>query len=1489
MSASIRCVAGLLAVVSLIPAPASAQADDFQARYYNAYERGDYAAAEAEARRQMGSFKVRYKPGDAAHAIPLLGIANALQAQKKLDQALPLYLQALKLWQWERSVGISGRTVADTMMTVARIHEERSRDKDAESMYLRALKMRENADGADHPRTAQTRIEIGRFYARNDKRFDTAEAQYKKAIRILETAFGDKSPESEAHLIEPLLALVGLYEQRQWSRDINAYAAARHAAIPVLERIVAIRDRQIAANVQSAAIDIIEPLSRLVSFYSDEMASISTVLFEPSSTRAIAEADARKSSYFAKAEAGYKRLLALIDAGPSNASRTSETLKKFAELYANGTYNFETRADELFLAADTIMRQRVAFVTRALKEGGSGLEDDEVFDALQAHAELLSGADRRSISQATQRLLTASSDASYERLIALINQRHARDEASRDRAKRAYFSFAAFLKNQGRTSEAEAAYKTIITMLGTPKRSRDQLEPLAALADFYMKRGRYGEAEAALFHAIDIETNQAETRASPVSIYSLWEDGKSYSPETGLSNLILLYDTVGRSADAQALRRRIIDFKRKQFEAEAGNNDLSVAISASRLEAIAQLSQSIGASFEAETLYRRALAMVEPAKVTDSSAAEIATKIISGLTGILERAGKFDESLRLKEKAFAMWERVSPPGPGNLSGTDWTKSIAALVRLQAQLGKYADAEKLLNARIAILSKPFRGNPKSSSFAPLLLQLLGELHQERGNTVAAEQAYRKALSFKEEKSDRLSILREASVLIRLMFLYTDSAQRQKLSPVTERLLEISEHVKGIIETGQPEFALIKGLLLLDIGRQTEAQAVFDQVLKRMEASKGSTSPEVALVRFELSERYAAAGARAAATEQSRRAVAAIGASMQSLAGGAAGSFATLRGATAGGGEADTNKLARASNKRTNYLYELLASVDGASLIRPPGETRRDYFRQHIANLAAPDQPLDAYIASGKEAFESAQSAGQNDVSLAIQQMAFRFADRGDKLATLVRAIQDLVNALRDRDRQLLDALARANDKAKDAGVTRLRDEIKTIEERLRENAVRLENEFPDFATLANPRSVPVAELQKSLRSDEGLVFFLAAPEKSYVFAITDSGFGWSVIALSHDELAAKVAAFRRGLDLDEFNRTIAARKSPELFDLKLAHELYDTLLRPVAGIVGHKLNLIAVPSGPLTALPFHLLVTAPPKPSPQGSGFAAYRDAEWLLKRQAVSVLPSVASMRALRALTTVARARKPMVGFGDPVFGNEDDGADQRSASKVAARTRAYTNYWKGQGIDRDALGTALPRLADTADELNAIAKKLGAATSDIYLRQRATETEVKRAKLADYRIVYFATHGLVAGDVKGLGEPSLALTIPGKPTDVDDGLLTASEVAQLKLNADWVVLSACNTIAGDKPGAEALSGLARSFFYAGARALLVSHWAVDSAAATRLTTATFDRLQVDPRQGRAGALRAAMLDYLNDPADPKNAYPAFWAPFVVIGEGAAR
>ncbi len=143
-----------------------------------------------------------------------------------------------------------------------------------------------------------------------------------------------------------------------------------------------------------------------------------------------------------------------------------------------------------------------------------------------------------------------------------------------------------------------------------------------------------------------------------------------------------------------------------------------------------------------------------------------------------------------------------------------------------------------------------------------------------------------------------------------------------------------------------------------------------------------------------------------------------------------------------------------------------------------------------------------------------------------------------------------------------------------------------------------------------------------------------------------------------------------------------------------------------------------------------------------------------------------------------------------------------------------------------------------------------------------------------------------MAGELSGVAEPGLILTPPAKATELDDGYLSASEVAQLKLNADWVVLSACNTAAPDgTPGAEGLSGLAKGFFYAGARSLLVSNWYVESKATVRITTEMFQHYASHPGIGKAKALRQAMLKLKSDPTYE---HPLFWAPFVVVGEGGA-
>jgi len=262
----------------------------------------------------------------------------------------------------------------------------------------------------------------------------------------------------------------------------------------------------------------------------------------------------------------------------------------------------------------------------------------------------------------------------------------------------------------------------------------------------------------------------------------------------------------------------------------------------------------------------------------------------------------------------------------------------------------------------------------------------------------------------------------------------------------------------------------------------------------------------------------------------------------------------------------------------------------------------------------------------------------------------------------------------------------------------------------------------------------------------------------------------------------------------------------------------------------------------------------------------------------MAVLPDISSLRALRQFASTSKAGEAFRGVGNPTLGTPG-----------SHRGTVLAQIFRGSLADRTAL-LGLPSLPETEGELEEMAKSLGAGPQDLLTGGKATETAIKGGALANARVVAFATHAVVAGQITGLAEPGLVLTPPAQPSELDDGFLTASEVAHdVKLDADWVVLSACDTAATDgTPGAEGLSGLAKAFFYAGARSLLVSHWAVESHAAVLLTTGAFQALAAAPEIARAEALRRSMLAMLDDKTHPFYAHPMFWAPFVLVGEGAA-
>jgi CHAT domain-containing protein/Tfp pilus assembly protein PilF len=582
----------------------------------------------------------------------------------------------------------------------------------------------------------------------------------------------------------------------------------------------------------------------------------------------------------------------------------------------------------------------------------------------------------------------------------------------------------------------------------------------------------------------------------------------------------------------------------------------------------------------------------------------------------------------------------------------------------------------------------------------------------------------------------------------------------------------------------------------------------------------------------------------------------------------------------------NKGSYSARQRFKLIIEtyidLLAQIHGSHL-------------EHELKLKAP-----------AEAFRLADAVRGHVVQRALGASGARVAARNPVLADLVRREQDSYNQINALQTILINTLSTPVDQRDPAANEKLRAKLDTLRRARQTLLEEIKRQFPKYSDFTNPQPATISMAKKHLLPNEALISIYTTDDHSYVWAIPfDGKIKFSRSNMGKKKITRIVNQLRKALAPDP--KTLGDIPA---FDLQQAYELYNHLFKPVEADWKEVQHLIIVAHGPLGQLPFAILPTLPAKLQEEDILFANYQTVPWLIHKVSITRQPSVSSFVTFRSLPQGNPERKAFAGFGDPFFNKDQAGAKKEIAIKKS-RVASLQEPLHVRGIritdvgnlDNEAITSShlgmLNRLPDTSDEILSIANALNAdPQKDVFLGIRASEQIIKTMDLSDRRVIAFATHALVPGDLDGLNQPALALCSPEVTGEKEDGLLTLGEILKLKLNADWVVLSACNTGAADGAGAEAVSGLGRAFFYAGSRAILVSMWPVETTSARQLTSKLFEYQKKDKTLSRAGALRQSILALkdgpgIKDPASGKivasYAHPFFWAPFIIVGESGSN
>lgn len=541
-----------------------------------------------------------------------------------------------------------------------------------------------------------------------------------------------------------------------------------------------------------------------------------------------------------------------------------------------------------------------------------------------------------------------------------------------------------------------------------------------------------------------------------------------------------------------------------------------------------------------------------------------------------------------------------------------------------------------------------------------------------------------------------------------------------------------------------------------------------------------------------------------------------------------------------------------------------------------KSKKFIFQNYLEMLAetASQNPKDAATI-----FQLADYLNASSVQQALSDAAVRSSVNVPGLSDIIRQEQDAKNEMTSLI-QYMSAQGSEEDKRRNPQVLeQMRVRLRAIEDLRKAYKAQIQKSYPEYFQLIQPKAPAHTDIAQWLKPDELFVSILPMESQTYVWAIDATGVvkfhRWNLGEKQSHELVDRI---RKTLDVAGQGVRAPA------FNYADAHQLYKGLLGPIESSLSGKNHLIIATSGALAKMPLSVLIRQP-------AGSTNPRDAAWLIKDMAVSHVPTASGWLSLKRFGKVPSSVQPLMAWGDPLFAVQ---VVQKQASVVAAstvrsviQTRTVQSAGLEQSVEDSYLNySRIPALPETRDEVQELAKILGAdPRNDLILGADATRASVLKSsasgQLGKKQVVVFATHGLLAGDLPNLNQPALAMAATANPAD--SPLLTLEDVLSLKLNADWVVLSACNTAGADGRAEEAMSGLARGFFFAGSRSLLVTHWSVESESAMHLTTNTFAAYKKDPLMRRAEALRQAMLQTMKL---SQFAHPAYWAPYALVGEG---